>query len=160
MRVCRISRFIFRASLPAVVVLPDPCSPTIMIIVGGTAASVSACRLLPSIAVSSSCTIFTICWPGETDLQHLLPQRLLLHPLQELARDLVVHVRFQQHAPDLPQPIADHGLGEHPALAEATEYAVELLAELVEHVVPAAATHSRSAPPRYHRRARREMQSP
>jgi hypothetical protein len=66
MRVWRISRFILRASLPAVVVLPEPCSPTIMITVGGVGAIVSPTRFSPSMAVSSSCTIFTICCPGET----------------------------------------------------------------------------------------------
>ena len=48
------------------VVFPEPCSPTIMITVGGVGAICSAARFSPSIAVSSSCTTLTICCPGET----------------------------------------------------------------------------------------------
>ena len=51
-------------SLPAKVVLPDPCRPASMITVGGCLASVS-CRVCPPrIATSSSCTILTTCWAG------------------------------------------------------------------------------------------------
>jgi hypothetical protein len=70
---------------------------------------------------------------GRHRLQHPLAERLLFHALHELARDLVVDVRLQQHAADLPQPFADHGLREDPALPQAGEYALELVAELVEH---------------------------
>ena len=60
-RVDRFSSISLRASLPAVVVLPDPCKPTIMMIVGGTVLILSPSRRSPSIAVSSSWTIFTNC---------------------------------------------------------------------------------------------------
>ena len=49
------------ASLAAVVVLPDPCNPASIIIVGGFEAKVSFTDSPPRIFVSSSETIFTIC---------------------------------------------------------------------------------------------------
>ena len=55
-----------RASLPVVVVLPDPCSPTIMITVGGSFAIRSFDWWLPSVLISSSRTILTTCWVGES----------------------------------------------------------------------------------------------
>jgi hypothetical protein len=71
--------------LPLVVVLPEPCSPTIMIFVGGTGGERDP--RLPSIA----------------QLQHLddlLTRRDSSSPSalldEELARDLVVDVRLQQ----------------------------------------------------------------
>src|SRR6202162_5717935 len=51
------------ASLPAVVVLPDPCRPASTMTVGGDGAYVIGVRS-PSRWTISSSTIFTICWPG------------------------------------------------------------------------------------------------
>ena len=48
------------ASLPVVVVLPEPCRPTIIQTDGGLDAK-SGLACLPSIAVSSSRTILTTC---------------------------------------------------------------------------------------------------
>ena len=53
-----------QASLPAVVVLPLPCNPTIRITVGGTDACASGACFSPSSVTSSSYTTFTSCWPG------------------------------------------------------------------------------------------------
>jgi len=53
------------ASFPVVVVLPDPCNPTIIHTEGGREAKIGlAC--LPSIAASSSRTTLTTCWSGES----------------------------------------------------------------------------------------------
>src|SRR3989338_5699744 len=49
------------ASFADVVVFPEPCSPTIIIIVGGFEARAILLFVPPSIAVSSSLTIFTTC---------------------------------------------------------------------------------------------------
>src|SRR5437773_1309336 len=57
-----------RASFAAVVVFPEPCKPTSRITVGPTDAKSSPCFVPPSIAAISSCTSFTICWPGLTAL--------------------------------------------------------------------------------------------
>src|SRR5678815_3514764 len=65
-RVGRDSSLSRRASFAAVVVLPEPCSPTIITIVGGTELSFSPSRCSPNMLASSSCTILTSCCAGET----------------------------------------------------------------------------------------------
>src|SRR5918996_5607322 len=62
-----------RASLAAVVVLPEPCSPISMITVGGCEAGARRCPLPPSSSISSSCTTFTTCWAGVSDLRTSWP---------------------------------------------------------------------------------------
>src|SRR5712692_4254163 len=59
---CSVSHF---ASLPVVVVLPEPCRPTIIHTEGGREAK-SGLACLPSSAVSSSRTVLTTCWSGES----------------------------------------------------------------------------------------------
>jgi len=54
-----------RASLAAVVVLPEPCRPTNMMVVTGWLERVSEWSPPLSRDVNSSWTIFTTCWPGE-----------------------------------------------------------------------------------------------
>src|SRR5438309_8946967 len=62
-----------RASLAAVVVLPEPCKPISMITVGGCGAHASRCPLPPSSSTSSSWTTFTTCWAGVSDLRTSWP---------------------------------------------------------------------------------------
>src|SRR5665647_3978515 len=65
----RLSRWVRRrASFAVVVVLPEPCRPTIMIATGGTALRSMVWPSEPSVATSSSWTILTTIWPGVTDL--------------------------------------------------------------------------------------------
>ena len=52
------------ASLPASVVLPEPCRPASMITLGGSLASRSRRVSPPRMAMSSSLTILTTCWAG------------------------------------------------------------------------------------------------
>src|ERR1700680_2303930 len=59
---CSVSHL---ASLPVVVVLPEPCKPTIIHTDGGREAK-SGFACLPSIAVSSSRTVLTTCWSGDS----------------------------------------------------------------------------------------------
>ncbi len=62
------------ASFAADVVFPEPCSPTSRITVGPSAAVASVGRPSPSRRASSSCTIFTICCPGETAFSTASPR--------------------------------------------------------------------------------------
>ena len=55
------------ANLPAVVVLPAPCKPTIMTTVGGLFAILMEVFSPPIKLVSSSCTILITCCPGVKD---------------------------------------------------------------------------------------------
>ena len=61
------------ASLPDVVVLPEPCSPTIRIGIGEGAFRFSGDTVPPSAATSTSLTIFTTIWPGETERRTSAP---------------------------------------------------------------------------------------
>src|ERR1700730_9325079 len=67
------SRRTASASFAAVVVLPLPCSPMSITTVGGCGWYCSFRVSPPSSAVSSSSTIFTICWPGVSDSRTSLP---------------------------------------------------------------------------------------
>ena len=70
----RLSRWVRRrASFAVVVVLPEPCRPTIMMATGGTALRSMVWPSEPSVAISSSWTIFTTIWPGVTDLTTVAP---------------------------------------------------------------------------------------
>src|SRR5712664_3578711 len=70
----RLSRWVRRrASLAVVVVLPEPCRPTIMIATGGTALRSMVWPSEPKVAISSSWTILTTIWPGVTDLTTVAP---------------------------------------------------------------------------------------
>ena len=70
----RLSRWVRRrASFAVVVVLPEPCRPTIMIATGGTALRSMVWPSEPSVATSSSWTILTTIWPGVTDLTTVAP---------------------------------------------------------------------------------------
>ena len=51
------------ASFPAVVVLPEPCNPTNIIIVGGFGVKFILLSVPPSSSTNSSLTIFTTCCP-------------------------------------------------------------------------------------------------
>ena len=56
------------AILAVVVVLPEPCRPTIMMMAGGATASSRPLTSAPSISAKPSLTILTTCWPGVIDL--------------------------------------------------------------------------------------------
>ena len=62
-----------RASFAVVVVLPEPCRPTIMIATGGTALKSIVWPSEPKVAINSSWTILTTIWPGVTDLTTVAP---------------------------------------------------------------------------------------
>ena len=82
LRRCRsVSRL---ASLAVVVVLPEPCRPTIMMATGGAALRSMPVFVpwlpAPSVATSWSCTIFTTIWPGVTDFITSMPTASFLTP--------------------------------------------------------------------------------
>ena len=83
------TRLLFRsfnrlASLAVVVVLPEPCKPTIKMVDGGLSIfSASAGPSPPRTAINSSCTILTTCWPGVTDLVTAWPVARVLTALMK-----------------------------------------------------------------------------
>ena len=64
------------ASLPEVVVLPEPCRPAMRITVGGCEANLKRAVSVPRVAMSSSRTIFTICSAGERAVATCEPRAL------------------------------------------------------------------------------------
>ena len=90
------SFFSSSASLPAAVVLPEPCSPASRIVVGGRGEKAICDEPEPISSVSSSCTIFTTCWPGVRLFCTSCAERALAHPGDELLDDLEVDVRLEQ----------------------------------------------------------------
>jgi hypothetical protein len=73
---------------------------------------------------------------GRDGLEDRLAERPLLHALQEVARDLEVHIRLEQDAADLAEPVLDHRLRENATLAQLLERRVEPTTQLVEHDPP------------------------
>src|ERR1017187_8440632 len=61
------------ASLPAVVVLPEPCSPAIRMTLGGCEANLKRAVSLPSSVISSSRTILITCSEGESAVSTSVP---------------------------------------------------------------------------------------
>ena len=67
-----------RAILPAKVVLPEPCRPTIMMPTGAGPERLISLVSPPITATSSSWMIFTICWPGVTEVSTSEPMAFSL----------------------------------------------------------------------------------
>ena len=62
-----------RAIFAVVVVLPEPCRPTIMTATGAGAFRSIGSAFEPSVSISWSCTSLTTIWPGVTDLITAMP---------------------------------------------------------------------------------------
>ena len=132
----RPSFFSSSASLPAVVVLPEPCRPASRIVVGGRGENAICDEPEPISSVSSSCTIFTTCWPGVRLFCTSCAERALAHLRDELLDDVEVDVRLEQREPDLAHRARDRLLVERAAALEVAERALELVCEGVEHRAP------------------------
>ena len=87
----------------------------------------------PISSVSSSWTTFTTCWPGVRLFVHLVAERLLAHPGDEVADDGEVDVGLEQREADLAHRARDRLLVELALLAQVAEGALELVGEAVEH---------------------------
>ncbi len=72
------------ASLPASVVLPEPCRPASMITVGGVLANSSRRVSPPRMMTSSSLTILMTCWAGFSACETSAPLARSLTPLMKL----------------------------------------------------------------------------
>ena len=70
---------------------------------------------------------------GRDRLHDVFAERSLLHATQEVTGDRKVDVGFEQHAPYFTQTLADHGLGQNPALTELAEHPVEFLTQFFKH---------------------------
>ena len=126
-----LSRF---ASFAVVVVLPEPCRPTIRIGAGGLSMRRPSALASPaSTRTSSSWTILTTCWPGVTDFVTAWPRGLLCHRLDEVARDGQRDVGLQQRHADLAQRDADVLVAERAGLGQLAEDAGQPVGQVLEH---------------------------
>ena len=119
--------------MPQAVVLPEPCRPAIRITVGGRFANERPEPALPISSVSSSCTIFTTCWPGVRLSHHLGAHRPLAHLGHEVAHDAEVDVGLEQREPDLAHRLLDVLLAQPALAAQAVERGAEAIGEGFEH---------------------------
>ena len=104
------------AILPAVVVLPEPCSPTIRIGTGGAALRLSGTAPSPpSASIIASLTILTTCWPGVTEDSTSVPRARSRDLGDEVAHHGQGHVGVEQGEADLAQGLADVGFGQRAA---------------------------------------------
>ena len=118
----RLSRWVRRrASFAVVVVLPEPCRPTIMMATGGTALRSIVWPSAPSVSISWSWTILTTIWPGVTDLTRATPDRLLADPLGEGADHVERDVRLEQRAAHLAHRGVDVGFRQRTASGQSIE---------------------------------------
>ena len=115
------------------VVFPEPCSPTIMMTVGGTELNFEPLALLAEHG-------------GELvvdDLDELLsrgdgaelgdPDGFLFDAFEELAGQLEVDIGLEQDATHLPEAFLDVGLGQYATTAQPRERRFKFLGQLVEH---------------------------
>ena len=102
-----------RASLPAVVVLPEPCRPAIRITAGGCDGEIERRRSpRPSGASSSRCTTPTSACPGVRLPITSSPSALRAHRVDEMLHHRQRDVGLEQRDAHFAQRVLDVGLGE------------------------------------------------
>src|SRR5215213_620838 len=71
--------------------------------------------------------------PGPDLLKCLESNGLLLYSRQKIARQVEADIRFEQDAPDLPEPLLDRVFCKNAAAGKPLERGVEFTGKLVEH---------------------------
>ena len=125
-----------RASLAALVVLPEPCRPAIRTTVGGRPAKVIFSVSPPRMRVSSALTILTTCWLGSSACDRVAPIASVADAGDDVAGDADVDVGLEQGGADLPHDLVDVGLGQAALAAQPLDDALEADGEVVEHARP------------------------
>ena len=121
------------ASLPAVVVLPEPCRPAIRMTVGGCEANLKRAVSLPSRAISSSRTILMTCSEGERAVRTSVPTALTRICSIRSSDDVEVDVGFEQGHADFAQGFGDVFFSERALAAEGLEGALEFVGKVFKH---------------------------
>ena len=131
LRRCRSVRRL--ASLAVVVVLPEPCRPTIMMATGGAALRSMPWLSAPSVATSWSCTIFTTIWPGVTDFITSTPTACFFTPsVKARATSSATSASSSARRTSRKRSV-DVGFAERAAAGEAVENAAQFFRQVVEH---------------------------
>ena len=138
------------------VVLPEPCRPVIST-TEGSFVEVQAHR-----SAAAEHRHHLVAHDAEHGLvrreapEHVLADRALAHPLQELLHHLEVDVGLEQRETDLAQRNVDVGRRERTAAPEGAEHALQPVTQRVEHVGPLLRRpHANTSPHRH--RVPREM---
>ena len=109
-----------------VVVLPEPCRPTIRITTGGVRGEVDRlARPRRARATSSSWTILTTIWPGVTERTTSWPTAFAFTRVDEVAHDVERDVGLEQRAAHFAHGLADVGLAQRAAARELVEDGAE-----------------------------------
>ena len=121
------------AIFAVVVVLPEPCRPTIMMATGAAASRSIGSASEPSVSTSTSLTILTTIWPGVTDFTTSGADRPGANLVGERAHDVERDVGFEQRAAHFAHGGVDVLLREGAATRQLVEYAGELFRKALEH---------------------------
>jgi hypothetical protein len=113
--------------LAVVVVLPEPCRPTIMITAGGVVARSSAASRAEHLDQGVVDDLDDLLARRDR-AQHLLADRLLGGAVDELSDDRQRDVRLEQGDAHLAHRAAHVGLVERAAAAQAVEHAAQTIA--------------------------------
>ena len=98
-----------------VVVLPEPCRPTIRIGTGGVARKIDGLAVRPEHPTSSSWTILMTIWPGVMERTTSWPTAFSRTFVDEIAHHVERDVGFEQRAAHLAHRFIDIGLGQRAA---------------------------------------------
>jgi hypothetical protein len=71
--------------------------------------------------------------PGADLFQRIEPNRLLLHSRQKVPRQIEADIRFEEDAPDFPEPFLDGVFCQNAAPGKPLERGVEFTGKLVKH---------------------------
>ena len=116
------------------VVLPEPCSPTSMMTVGGTVASAMRRLLLAEHRDELVVDDLDELLPGpDVGLRRADADGLLLDPLEELAGELEADVGLEEDPADFAKPFLDRVFGKNAPPRERPERGGEFPGQLVEH---------------------------
>ena len=135
-----------RASFPAVVVLPAPCSPASITTTGRCARRLRPALGSPINRTSSSCTTLMNACPGVRLLVTSTPIARLFIGLGEGLHHRQRHVRIEQREAHLADGIGDVVLAQVAAARESVEGAGEARCQTVEHLQMIAHGHALGAP--------------
>ena len=121
------------ASLPLVVVLPEPCRPAIRMTVGGCEANLKRAVSLPSSSINSSRTILMTCSVGESAVITSVPTALTRMCSIRSLSDVEVDVGFEQRDADFAQGFGDVFFGERALAAKVLEGALQFFCKVLKH---------------------------
>ena len=121
------------ASLPLVVVLPEPCRPAIRMTVGGCEANLKRAVSLPSSAISSSRTILITCSDGDSAVSTSVPIAFARMCSIRSLDHIEVDVGLEQRHADLAQSLGDILLGQRALAAKILECALQFVGKILKH---------------------------